>query len=98
MFDYRDSDVVRKIREATGDGVRKAFDAISEEGSQRVVAAAVGREGGKVVLLIKQGEGVTARTDVEFKRASRYFPVLLLLALFALHRCKLLMSLCVHLS
>ena len=74
MFDYRDPDVVRKIREATGDSVRRAFDAISEEGSQRVVAAAVGREGGKVVLLIKQGAGVTERTDVEFKRASVCLP------------------------
>ncbi|RPD66616.1 GroES-like protein [Lentinus tigrinus ALCF2SS1-7] len=72
VFDYRDPEVVSKIKAATGDAVTKVFDAISEESTQRISAASVAPSGGKVVLLLRSKPGVTDRTDVEFDETLIY--------------------------
>ena len=66
MFDYRDPEVVSKIKAATGDSVKNVFDAISEESSQRIAAAAIAPSGGKIVLVLSTKPGATDRKDVQF--------------------------------
>ena len=64
MFDYRDPEVVAKIKKATGDSLTKAVDAISDLNSQRICAEALGPKGGKVALVQAAQESATARKDV----------------------------------
>ena len=70
MFDYRDPEVVSKIKEVTGDSLTKGVDAIGELGSQRICAESLGPKGGKVVLVSNVAEGATQRTDVVLQRES----------------------------
>ncbi|EIW60399.1 GroES-like protein [Trametes versicolor FP-101664 SS1] len=74
-FDYRDQEVVAKIKQATGDSVTKALDAISDKDSQRISAEVLAPAGGKVVLVSGPEPGATERKDVEF------IPVLIYTAL-----------------
>ena len=53
MFDYRDPDVVKKIKQATGDSIKKALDTISLKESQRITAQSFGLEGGKMIVLLQ---------------------------------------------
>ncbi|KAL1947838.1 hypothetical protein VTO73DRAFT_13562 [Trametes versicolor] len=66
VFDYRDADVVAKIKQATGDSVTKAVDAISLKDSQRISAEVLAPAGGKVVLVLGPEPGATDRKDVQF--------------------------------
>ena len=68
VFDYRDSEVVTKIKAATGNSIKSALDTISEKESLRITADSIGSQGGKVVVLLPPSPEVTSRKDVEFKR------------------------------
>lgn len=68
VFDYKDPDVVAKIKQATGDSITKALDAISLKDSQRITAEALAPSGGKVVLVLQPIPDATSRNDVEFFR------------------------------
>ncbi len=68
VFDYRDPEVVAKIKTATGDSLTKAVDAIAVLDSQRICAEALGPEGGKVVLVQAAQEAATTRKDVVLQR------------------------------
>lgn len=72
VFDYRDADVVAKIKQATGDSVTKALDAISLKESQRISAEVLAPAGGNVVLVLGPEAGATDRKDVEFIRACSF--------------------------
>ncbi|KAI0264908.1 hypothetical protein BC834DRAFT_881064 [Gloeopeniophorella convolvens] len=52
VFDYRDEDVVRKIRAATGDALDIALDTISEGATPEQVTGAIGPKGGKVAIIL----------------------------------------------
>ncbi|KAH9846081.1 GroES-like protein [Lenzites betulinus] len=65
VFDYHDDDVVTKIKEATGDSVAYAVDAISLAASQRISAEVIAPTGGKVVLVQFPVAGATERKDVQ---------------------------------
>ncbi|KAI8982823.1 GroES-like protein [Trametes punicea] len=66
VFDYKDPDVVKLIKAATGDSITKALDAISLKDSQRITAEALAPSGGKVVLVLQPVPDATSRKDVEF--------------------------------
>ncbi|RPD66609.1 GroES-like protein [Lentinus tigrinus ALCF2SS1-7] len=66
VFDYRDPEVVAKIKAVTGDSLTRVFDAISEVDSQRISAASLGPAGEKIIVLLSPQPGATDRTDVEF--------------------------------
>ena len=68
VFDYRDPEVVNKIKAATGNSIKSALDTISEKESLRITADSIGSQGGKVVVLLPPSPEVTSRKDVEFKR------------------------------
>ena len=52
VFDYRDEDVVEKIRAATGSALDIAIDTISEGKTTEQVAGAIGDKGGKVAIIL----------------------------------------------
>ena len=66
VFDYKDPEVVSKIKAATNDSISYAFDAISEAGSQTISAESLGPSVGKVVLVLGQDPNETSRKDVQF--------------------------------
>ena len=74
VFDYRDPEVVAKIKKVSGDSITKAFDAISAEASQKICAESLASSGGKVVTVEQPVPGMTDRKDVEFIRASLPVP------------------------
>ncbi|TFL01474.1 chaperonin 10-like protein [Pterulicium gracile] len=69
VFDYRDVDVVEKIREAAGDsemGVRYVLDTISKGGATEKCIDAMGPKGGQVVHLLPVSKDIVKRrADVE---------------------------------
>ncbi|KAI0748384.1 GroES-like protein [Daedaleopsis nitida] len=67
VFDYKDPEVVSKIKKATGDSITKAVDAISEKSSQGITAEALSPKGGDVILVLGPASDATSRTDVKFK-------------------------------
>ncbi|KAM5538077.1 hypothetical protein V8D89_008274 [Ganoderma adspersum] len=72
VFDYRDPEVVSKIKEVTGDSLTKGVDAIGELSSQRICAESLGPKGGRVVLVSDVKEGATQRTDVVLQPSLLY--------------------------
>ncbi|KAI0823567.1 GroES-like protein [Trametes gibbosa] len=66
VFDYRDPDVVAKIKKETGDSITAAFDTISLKDSQRISAEVLSPAGGKIVLVLAPVPDATNRKDVEF--------------------------------
>ncbi|KAI0823565.1 GroES-like protein [Trametes gibbosa] len=64
-FDYRDRDVVAKIKQATGDSITRVVDAFSLKESQRISAEVIAPTGGKVILVQGVVEGATERRDVQ---------------------------------
>jgi NADPH:quinone reductase-like Zn-dependent oxidoreductase len=52
VFDYKDPDCGKKIREATNDSLKLAFDTISEKGSSEVCCAAISSKGGLCTSLL----------------------------------------------
>ncbi|RPD66571.1 GroES-like protein [Lentinus tigrinus ALCF2SS1-7] len=65
VFDYKDPDVVDKVKAATGDSIRPAFDTISSAESQAISAAVIAPTGGKVMHVLAVHPEATSRTDVE---------------------------------
>ncbi|KAI0636514.1 GroES-like protein [Trametes polyzona] len=63
VFDYRDPDVVMKIKDVTGDSIRSVLDAISSKDSQRLSAEVLAPGGGKVVLVQTPVPDATDRKD-----------------------------------
>lgn len=62
---YRDPDVVKKIKEATGDSIHKALDAISEASSQKITIEAFAPGPGKIVTILPpKDEARALRNDV----------------------------------
>ena len=72
VFDYRDEDVVEKIRAATGNALDIAIDTISEGKTVEQVAGAIGDKGGKVAIILPYE---SPRSDV--KAVFSYVPDLL---------------------
>jgi NADPH:quinone reductase-like Zn-dependent oxidoreductase len=52
VFDYRDEDVVQKIRAAAGNALEIALDTISEGKTPEQVTSAIGDKGGKVAIIL----------------------------------------------
>jgi NADPH:quinone reductase-like Zn-dependent oxidoreductase len=52
VFDYRDENVVEKIRAATGNELDIAIDTISEGKTPEQVAGSIGDKGGKVAVIL----------------------------------------------
>jgi len=52
-FDYRDAEVGKKIKEATGEKLKYAIDCIGDAGSAQHISDAIASEGGKLALIIK---------------------------------------------
>ncbi|KAI0636542.1 GroES-like protein [Trametes polyzona] len=65
VFDYRDADVVQKIKDVSGDTIRSAFDTISVRSSQAISADVIAPGGGKVAHIVSIIPDATTRTDVE---------------------------------
>jgi len=53
-LDYKDPDVVRKLKEATSDEIQYGIDCISENGSVEIVQAAFRPSGGYLITLIPE--------------------------------------------
>ena len=64
VFDYRDPEVVSKIKSATKDSIRIAFDTISLRDSQGISAEVIAPSGGKVLHILGVIPDATARKDV----------------------------------
>ena len=73
VFDYKDPEVVTKIKNVTGDSITSAVDAISEADSQRISAESLSPAGGKIILVQYPKEGATDRKNVILQRA--YLPL-----------------------
>jgi NADPH:quinone reductase-like Zn-dependent oxidoreductase len=54
VFDYKDPNVGAKIRKATNDKLKLAFDCIAENGSVEICAAALSSGGGHLAVLLPQ--------------------------------------------
>ena len=52
VFDYRDENVIEKIRTATSNALDIAFDTIAEGKTAEQVAGAIGDKGGKVAIIL----------------------------------------------
>lgn len=68
-FDYRDPECGKKIRAHTNDGLKYAFDCISEKPSQAICCDALSSKGGKVTNLLPVE---TPRKDVESAHTLAY--------------------------
>jgi len=69
VFDYKDPDVVSKIKEwgAAHGGLTAALDNISEHGSTKLVAQSLSEKGGKVIILLavkQEGEGWPENVEI----------------------------------
>ncbi|KAH9928547.1 GroES-like protein [Epithele typhae] len=72
VFDYRDPDVVAKIKAATGDSITRVLDTISEEDTQRICAAAIAPAGGKLNLILPPKPSSIARSDIKVTSSLLY--------------------------
>lgn len=69
MVDYRDNDVAAKMREATNDSLKYAFDTIADEQTQQACVKAFGKDGGKLIVTSwVQDSAVCLRSDVQIQR------------------------------
>jgi NADPH:quinone reductase-like Zn-dependent oxidoreductase len=70
LFDYNDPEVVKKIREATGNKLKYAADCISEEYTLEKVSDALGEEGGAISCILpcrnELRKGVTAVCSIAY--------------------------------
>jgi hypothetical protein len=53
VFDYKDPEVSKKIKEASGGRIKVCMDGISEHGSVKLAADAMSDEGGKIVTICR---------------------------------------------
>ncbi|KAI0780488.1 GroES-like protein [Trametes elegans] len=65
VFDYKEHDVISKVKAATGDTIRSALDTISLKDTQEISAAVIAPAGGKVVHILWVIPEASSRTDVE---------------------------------
>ncbi|KAF9697960.1 hypothetical protein EKO04_004419 [Ascochyta lentis] len=65
VFDYKEPDCGEKIRKASNDKLKLAFDCIAEHGSEKICAAAIGSEGGHYSGLLPGPLKDFPREDVE---------------------------------
>lgn len=66
IFDYRDQDIVEKIKEVTGDTLEAGLDTIVEEKTQEICVKAFGKKGGKLVVIQGPRKSVVGlRKDVQ---------------------------------
>ncbi|EOA88144.1 uncharacterized protein SETTUDRAFT_168565 [Exserohilum turcica Et28A] len=70
VFDYKEPDVGAKIREATGDKLKLAFDCIAEGNSFEITAAAISSTGGHMSALLPVKD--YPRSDVKTKLTLGY--------------------------
>jgi len=64
VFDYRDPDVVKKIKEVTHNQLEYGIDCISEAESQAKSEESLGEKGGKIAIILRNEK--KTRDDVEF--------------------------------
>lgn len=65
-FDYRDEDIVHRLKEAAGEvGIKYAFDTVSEGGTGVKIVDAMGPQGGRVITLLIQPDAKERRKDVQ---------------------------------
>lgn len=69
IFDYKDPDCGKKIREYTNDDLRLVFDCISEAGSPKLCEETISSKGGKITYLLPAQH---SRSDVEGELISAY--------------------------
>lgn len=67
--DYRETGLVSKIKQATGDSVKYGADMIGDEETKKVTVQAIGPSGGKVVGLNPLLSEESDRKDVTFSSA-----------------------------
>ncbi|KAG8892566.1 hypothetical protein FRC01_014088, partial [Tulasnella sp. 417] len=53
VFDYKDPDTPRKIKEWSNGQVRHALDSISENGSTKLIAEGMSDDGGKIITILQ---------------------------------------------
>lgn len=71
---YKDPGAVRKIKELTNDSIAIGLDAISEVPTEVFSVQAFGKEGGKLIVIVKPyQEAAELRPDVELQRKSPTF-------------------------
>jgi NADPH:quinone reductase-like Zn-dependent oxidoreductase len=70
VFDYKDKDVVAKIREVAPT-LKFSFDGISEQGSANLIEQCFGSEGGKICAILPY-TGTLTRTDVKIENVLVY--------------------------
>ncbi|KAI0924688.1 hypothetical protein AcW2_005498 [Taiwanofungus camphoratus] len=70
VFDYKDPEAVSKIKAATGDSVKAAFDTISLKDSQESSAHVIGPDGGRLVLVLAPVPEAKVRDDVQITHLS----------------------------
>lgn len=71
VFDYKDPEVVEKVKAATGDSIRAAIDTISLQDTLTITSHALAPSGGKVISLLGPPKEIP-RNDVEIMPTSIY--------------------------
>ncbi|KAI0723773.1 GroES-like protein [Cerioporus squamosus] len=71
-IDYREPDLVSKIKQATGDSVKYGADMIADDETKKVTVQAIGPSGGKVVGLNPMQSQESDRKDVIFNSTFLY--------------------------
>ncbi|KAK3718373.1 hypothetical protein LTR37_005186 [Vermiconidia calcicola] len=72
VFDYKEPDCARRIRDYTNDQCALAFDCISEGNSPIICEEAISSKGGTITYLLKSAMESNTRVDVKKKHTSGY--------------------------
>ncbi|KIM83817.1 hypothetical protein PILCRDRAFT_87807 [Piloderma croceum F 1598] len=65
VFDYKDPEVSKKIKEASNGTIKICLDGISEHGSTKLAADAMSDEGGKIIALLSVKEQLRSGISVQ---------------------------------
>jgi NADPH:quinone reductase-like Zn-dependent oxidoreductase len=65
VYDYKDSEAPKKLKDSTGGKLKYAADAISQLGSDTFISSALSDDGGKIAILLSHGEDDRPREGVE---------------------------------
>jgi hypothetical protein len=68
VFDYKDPEVSKKIKDASNGSIKVCLDGISEHGSTKLAANAMSDEGGKIITLCKCATRVSAQNLISDKK------------------------------
>ncbi|RPD66607.1 GroES-like protein [Lentinus tigrinus ALCF2SS1-7] len=71
-IDYREPDLVSKIKQATGDSVKYALDTIGDDETKRVTVQAIAPSGGNIIGLNPMQTNEIERKEVTFHTMSLY--------------------------